>query len=199
MVRLELGSAVYDALAAMQMDLLVRTPGSDWTVRPGTLQTDRYFNLRADAPDMTVRFDIRTPATEFKATSGMTLKTPITELKVTAGAGDRYASLSDFTRPLQASLPVPSLASYRRDEIAVQTWAAPGIWTKQPSRLDYEAGRVLADHNPFVAFRTWHFSNFRVLPEKHEVGQAGEWCDFPGIRPGSGIRALRGYVHEADA
>ena len=144
-VRLELGSAVYDTLSALQMELLVRTPGSDWTVRPGALQTDRYFRMRADAPEMAVRIDIRTPATEYKATTGMAFRTPVTELRVSAGQGDRYSGLTGFVKPVQATLPVADLGSYRRDEIAVSTWKAPGLWSRQESRLNYEAGTLSAD------------------------------------------------------
>ena len=145
LIRLELGSTVYDTLSALQMELLVRTPNADVTVRPGSLQTDRYFRVRADEPEMTVRLDVVSPAPAFKATAGMTLKTPVTDLKVTAGRGDRYDVLSGFVKPLQASLPVASLSSFRRDEIAVSTWASPGIWTRRESRLDYTAGRLMAD------------------------------------------------------
>ena len=145
LIRLELGSAVYDTLSALKMDLLVRTPAADVTVPPGSLQTDRYFRVRADEPEMTVRLDVVSPATTYKATAGLTLKTPVTNLSVTAGKGDRYDALSGFVKPLQAALPVASLSSYRRDEIAVSTWASPGIWTRRESRLDYEAGKVMAD------------------------------------------------------
>jgi hypothetical protein len=144
-VRLELGSAVLDALSALNMELLVRTPGADWTIRPGALQTDHYFRTRAGAPEMTVRLDVQTPATDYRATPGTVLRTPVTALRVSAGEGDRYATLSGFVRPLKATLPVPDITQYRRDELAISTWQSPGIWTPRESRLDYEAGTVSAD------------------------------------------------------
>lgn len=144
-VRLELGTQVMDTLAALNKELLVRTPSSDITVRPGSLQTDDYFRIRSSKTNPAVRFDIRSPVPEILPATTMKLKTPLTNLQVLAGSSAGFGNLSEFVKPVRMAVPVSGIAGYQRDELALYSHTLASGWIRQPSKIDYTNGFVSAD------------------------------------------------------
>lgn len=145
-IRLELGTQVLDSLTALNKELLIRTPFSDVTVRPGSLQTDAWFRARGSDAAAAVRFDVRSPVPERSAPADASLKSPLTSVAVAVGASGNYASLDEFARPLKAGIPVTNLSQYQRNEIAVHLLdLKTGLWSRRESTVDYTSGYVSAD------------------------------------------------------
>ena len=56
-IRLELGSTVIDALSDTKKELYLILPWGEYTIRPGTFQTDEYFKMRSQYNNLELRLE----------------------------------------------------------------------------------------------------------------------------------------------
>jgi hypothetical protein len=143
MVRLELGTAVLDMLSDLNMDLLLRTPSSSFVLKPGAIQTDVYYQMKNQEPNMVVRFDVKSPVVGIKPSAAIALKGSVTDLSVTTGSGDRFSSLEEFVKPVQVSVPVTSLGTYQRNQISIYAYDnKTQAWESKLSSVNYTDGTI---------------------------------------------------------
>lgn len=103
-IRVELGGEVIETLTGVKKNLMVKTPGFDYVITPGSLLENTYFKLKQNLGDITVRVDVRTPADELIPEPRRRFVLPVTDLQVSAGIDSYFMSLHEFTRPLRVML-----------------------------------------------------------------------------------------------
>lgn len=109
-IRMELGGEILETLSGIQKNLLIKTPGFDCLITPGSFLVDTYFALKRDLGSIAVRVDVRTPVDELVPEARRQFVLPATEMKVLAGIGNSFLPLGEFTRPLKVTLPVENEA-----------------------------------------------------------------------------------------
>ncbi len=105
-IRVELAGEVLETLTGVQKNLLIKTPGFEVTLSPGSLLGDTYFRLKRSLGDIAVRVDIQSPAQGPVPEERWQFARPAADLKVLAGAGNSFLPVGDFTRPLKVMLPI---------------------------------------------------------------------------------------------
>ncbi|NLN64579.1 MAG: fibronectin type III domain-containing protein [Clostridiaceae bacterium] len=104
-IRIELDGEVLETLSGVRKSLLVKTPGFEMIVLPGSFLGDTYFNLKRQLGEIAVRVEIRTPAHELVPEPRRQFALPVTQIQVLAGK-DSFIPLSGFIRPLKVTVPV---------------------------------------------------------------------------------------------
>lgn len=162
-IRLNLGSAVIDALSDLKKELYIKLPWGQILIRPGTFQTDEYFRQKGKNSDVNLRIDMVSPATQYTPSTMMQIKTPVTELKASLLNGT--LPLQSLTRSVRVELPVSGLASYGRDQIKAYS-ATLQSWYALPTYLDYSQELVVGELDkpgPVVA-ATWGVQTQTSIP-----------------------------------
>ncbi|ANX00438.1 hypothetical protein CSTERLE_01940 [Thermoclostridium stercorarium subsp. leptospartum DSM 9219] len=102
-IRVELGGEVVETLSGVMQNLVIKTPGAEITVIPGSFLKDTYFRLKQNFSDVTVRIDVRTPESGFRPEDNRQFVIPVTGISVTAGLDESFYPIGDFARPVRVA------------------------------------------------------------------------------------------------
>ncbi|MBP7176063.1 MAG: fibronectin type III domain-containing protein [Thermoclostridium sp.] len=105
-IRIDLAGVVLESLTGMQKNLLIKTPGFEVSLSPGSLLGDTYFYLKRSLGDIAIRVDIKTPVQGPVPETRWQYARPAADLQVLAGNGNSFMPVGEFTRPIIVSLPV---------------------------------------------------------------------------------------------
>lgn len=142
-IRLELSSVVMDTLSALKKELYLVLPWGQYTIRPGTFQTDEYFRLRAINGNLDFRLETVSPASQYKPSSAMQIKTAVTDFRFSyiQGAG----LINKINVPIRVELPVANINNYVQGQLGAYSYNAGSGWYKLPTVTDYSLGRVIGE------------------------------------------------------
>ena len=105
-IRIEMAGEVLESLTGMQKNLLIKTPGFEVSLSPGSLLGDTYFKLKRSLGDVAFRVDIKAPVQGPTPETRWQYARPAADLQVLAGTGNNFLPLGNFTRPVMVLLPV---------------------------------------------------------------------------------------------
>ncbi len=142
-IRLELSSVVMDALSGQKKELYLVLPWGNYTIRPGTFQTDEYYRMRANNNNLDFRFETISPASSYKPSSTMQIKTAVTDLKFFYIQG--LSQINNINLPIRVELPVSGLANYVQGQIGTFSYNTTKGWYRLPTFTDYNQNRVVGE------------------------------------------------------
>ncbi len=116
-IRLELDGEVLETLSGVRETLLVKTPGFELNIFPGSFLQDDYFEMKQDFGEITVRIDIKSPAYKIKIEKNRQQMSPVTEMTVYAGYEESFLPLDGFLRPVKVMLPLADAEDVDRIKI----------------------------------------------------------------------------------
>ena len=140
-IRLELSSVVLDALASMRKELYLILPWGEYTILPGTFQTDEYFRMKTRSNELEFRLETQSPASQYVPLQTMAIKTPVTDFKLSYING---SPISILNRPIRVELPVAGITAYAQGQIKTFAYNSSQGWYKLPTFTDYSLGRVIS-------------------------------------------------------
>ena len=141
-IRLELGSTVIDALSDTKKELYLILPWGEYTIRPGTFQTDEYFKMRSQYNNLELRLETISPASQYTPSNTMAIKTPVTDFKFSYTNG---SPISMLNRPIRVELPVAGITGYLQGQIKTFAFNSNQGWYKLPTFTDYSSARVIGE------------------------------------------------------
>ena len=141
-IRLELSSVVIDTLAELKKELYLVLPWGEYTIRPGTFQTDEYFKMKTKKNELEFRLETLSPASQYVPLQTMAIKTPVTDFKLSYING---SPISMLNRPIKVELPVAGITAYAQGQIKTFAFNSNQGWYKLPTFTDYSIGRVIGE------------------------------------------------------
>ncbi|MGI6622769.1 MAG: hypothetical protein ACOX4T_06485 [Acetivibrionales bacterium] len=142
-IRLELSSAVIDALSALKKELYLVLPWGQYTIRPGTFQTDEYYRMRTYNDNLDFRLETVSPASQYKPASTMQFKTAVTEFKFSFLQGS--GQINKINIPIRVELPVAGINDYVQGQLGTYSYSASNGWYRLPTVTDYSLSRVIGE------------------------------------------------------
>lgn len=142
-IRLELSSVVIDTLSELKKELYLVLPWGQYTIRPGTFQTDEYYRMRTVNSNLDFRLETISPASQYKPASTMQIKTQVTDLKFSYIQGS--ALISKINIPIKVELPIAGISSYAQGQIGTFSYNASKGWYKLPTFTDYNLSQVVGE------------------------------------------------------
>ncbi len=116
-IRLELDGEVLETLSGVNESLIMKTPGFEACILPGSFLQDEYFKLKQQLGSISVRVDVRTPVYELQPESSRQFALPVTETKVYAGFNESFMPLGEFVRPIKVSLPLQNVSDIEKIQV----------------------------------------------------------------------------------
>lgn len=142
-IRLELDGEVLETLSGVKESLVLKTSGFDIYILPGSFLQDSYFRLKQKLGNISVRIDVRTPASELMPEAGRQFILPVTETKVYAGYSESFMPLGKFARPVRVLISLVSPVD--SETIKVRYYdSAKGNWNDIENRLMPSEGKISA-------------------------------------------------------
>ena len=148
-IRLELSSVVIDALSALKKELYLVMPWGQYTIRPGTFQTDEYFRMKALNDDLGLRLETVSPASQYKPSSNMQFKTAVTDFRFSYLQGS--GQISRINVPIRVELPVADISNYVQGQLGTYGYNPGKGWYKLPTVNDYSLKHVIGELDRPVA------------------------------------------------
>lgn len=142
-IRLDMGSIVYDTLAELKKELYVVLPWGQFTVRPGTFHTDRYFKQKGQDNNLSISIKTTSPATRYSPSKNMDIKTPVTDINVSY-LRTNY-TVDELAYPIRVELPISNLSSYIRDQIKAYSFNPTMGWYALTSITDYLSSQIIGE------------------------------------------------------
>lgn len=141
-VRLELDGEVLETLSGVKESLILKTPGFDIAISPGSLLEDNYFRLKQKLGNIRVRVDVKTPVYTLRPEKNRQFALPVTEMKILAGIEESYQLLGEFTRPIKVTLPVEKV---RLENVMMRFYdSEQGKWSSIENTWIPSEGKIAA-------------------------------------------------------